>query len=83
MSIIYEGSVIENNKKLSDLRLLTEKSVVISQDKISLAEIPKIIVNTEGIDAINNEKGVTKMCCGHWVSRGTLTSYLESIISLQ
>jgi hypothetical protein len=65
MSIIYEGSVIENNKKLSDLRLVTEKSVVISQDKISLAEIPNIIVNTEGIDAINNEKGVAKMCCGH------------------
>jgi hypothetical protein len=81
MSVIYEGSVIGNNKKLSEINIVTGNTLTVIQDKITVAEVSSIIADANGVDPINDEKGVAKMCCGHWVSRGTLISLIESIIS--
>jgi hypothetical protein len=82
MSVIYEGTVIGNNKKLSDLSIVTGKNLVIRQDKIAVAEVANIIADAEGIDPISEEKGVAKMCCGHGIGRDTMTALIRSLISV-
>jgi hypothetical protein len=81
MSVKYEGSVIGNNRKLSDLNIVTGKNLVLDQDKIAVAEVANIIADAEGIDPISEEKGVAKMCCGHGIGRDTMTVLIRSLIS--
>lgn len=85
MAIRYAGIEIENDKKLSSLKIAEQganiQAIKIYQEKCGLGKISGIILAYEAdIFDVDEDSNTTRMPCGHVVGRDGMTGFIKSLI---
>jgi hypothetical protein len=52
MSLVYEGTILRNTKKISEINIVTGTHLKIKQQKLTITEISCIIADAHRIDPL-------------------------------